>query len=154
MTESQKSGLKEILEGAVEIISLLPPSWIEFHHGDCVGADKEAHEIADALGLTIIIHPPEDEKKRAFCGRNKSFEHRPPKPYLTRNREIVDECQQLLACPSQLSEITRSGTWMTIRYSRSIRSDKPKHGPEHSQDPLILYPDGSVCADQIKWSAT
>ena len=39
----------------------------EVHHGDCVGADKEFHDICASNNIKIIIHPPIDEKLRAFC---------------------------------------------------------------------------------------
>ncbi len=47
------------------------PDVKELHHGDCVGADAQAHDAvmhAAKLGLAqIYIHPPVDETHRAFC---------------------------------------------------------------------------------------
>jgi len=98
----------------------------EFHHGDCVGADEEAHAIIwamvqdEGLDCLIVIHPPTDEKFRAFCGvvRDPHVEIRAPKPYLERNHDIVDETEVLIATPGTHQEMTRSGTWATIRYAR------------------------------------
>ena len=42
-----------------------------------------------------------------------------PKPYLDRNRDIVDACEVLLATPDG-PERLRSGTWSTVRYARKI----------------------------------
>ena len=86
------------------------------HHGDCVGADEQAHDMAVALGLDIIIHPPADEKFRAFCVE-RVVEIRPPLPYMTRNRNMVSIVGMLIAAPAQQREIVRSGTWATIRYA-------------------------------------
>jgi len=91
----------------------------EFHHGDCIGADAEAHDIALHLGIAIILHPPDNEDKRAFC--KDSSGDRLPKPYLVRNREIVDACDIILACPKGPVEELRSGTWFTIRYAKSLK---------------------------------
>ncbi len=85
----------------------------EFHHGDCIGADTEAHEIACELGFKIIIHPPVNKKKRAFCEGVLLKE----KPYLQRNKEIVNSVDLLIAEPRQIHEVIRSGTWATIRYA-------------------------------------
>ena len=38
----------------------------EFHHGDCIGADAEAHEIARRSSFTLIGHPPDLSTKRAY----------------------------------------------------------------------------------------
>lgn len=90
----------------------------EFHHGDCIGADAQAHGIAKRMGIIIIIHPPDDPRKRAFCvGAQKH----PERPYLLRNHHIVDECDILLATPKEHEEIIRSGTWATIRHARKER---------------------------------
>jgi hypothetical protein len=88
---------------------------IEFHHGDCVGADAVAHDIATSLGIKTIQHPPTNPRARAFT---RCDEVRSCKPYLERNHEIVDETDVLLACPRSKNEELRSGTWATVRYAR------------------------------------
>ena len=89
----------------------------EFHHGDCVGADADAHKIIRNWVpiCRIVIHPPGSITDRAFC---EGDEARPMKPYLVRNRNIVDSCDVLIAAPLGEDEEWRSGTWSTIRYAR------------------------------------
>jgi hypothetical protein len=58
------------------------------HHGDAIGADAEAHEQAVALGWSVIIHRLINDAWRA---RKAASEERAPKPYLVRNRDMVDE---------------------------------------------------------------
>ena len=95
-------------------------------HGDCVGADSQAHVVRvegykgiDCAG--VVIHPPEDPKKRAWC--KGAMEVREPRPYLARNRDIVDESNLLITTPRTQKEVLRSGTWATIRYAR--KTGKP-----------------------------
>lgn len=93
----------------------------EFHHGDCVGSDEQAHIIVRQIDHAwIAIHPPENTSKQAGMLGNESF---PPKRYETRNHEIVDACDVLIATPSTEDEVLRSGTWATIRYAK--RQHKP-----------------------------
>lgn len=90
-----------------------------FHHGGCIGADKQAHGVAMKDRARIVVHPPSDFKKYArVTGYDGYFETRPPKPYLVRNHEMVDECTILLAAPRTNQEVLRSGTWATVRYAR------------------------------------
>jgi hypothetical protein len=107
----------------------------EFHHGDCVGADADAHRIALALNILVVVHPPIDDKQRAFCGargkRGPKVSFTELKPYLERNHDIVDACDVLIATPAQRNEVLRSGTWATIRYAR-------KKGKEV----IIINPEG------------
>lgn len=92
----------------------------ELHHGDCVGADAEADEVAREMGLRTVSHPPADPKKRAFCASN---EMREPELYLERNHDIVDETDVLIAAPRTDEEQLRSGTWSTVRYARKRGKD-------------------------------
>lgn len=88
------------------------------HHGDCIGADTLAHAIALELGFSIVVHPPINNSMRAFC-HFESGHSMLPKPYLERNKDIVDATELLIACPNDpLQEELRSGTWATIRYAR------------------------------------
>lgn len=87
----------------------------ELHHGDCIGADRHAHLIACEMGIRVIIHPPSNDSKRAFC---KGDETRPERDYLTRNRDIVIESDVIIATPKEEKEVLRSGTWSTIRRAR------------------------------------
>lgn len=95
------------------------------HHGDCRGADEQAHDCAIGLGLTVVIHPPIKEIHRAFCydktakSLQGSVTVLEPKDYLLRNRDLVDASEYLLALPEG-PETQRSGTWSTIRYAQSI----------------------------------
>jgi hypothetical protein len=87
-----------------------------FHHGDCVGADAEAHVIATVLGFETVVHPPKNEKLRAFCKGDLILE---PRDYLARNHQIIDATDLLFAVPDG-PETKRSGTWSTIRYARKV----------------------------------
>ena len=101
----------------------------EVHHGDGVGADAELHAIARGLGLVVVLHPPTDPKKRAFC-RAERVE--PERPYLDRNRDIVDASTLLIAAPGeQAGERLRSGTWATVRYAQ-----------KRGRRILVVRPDG------------
>ena len=101
----------------------------EFHHGDCVGADEQAHHIAEIRKVPIVKHPSTNGKKRAFCKGGKEVK---PKPYLVRNRDIVNATDELVAAPSG-PEVLRSGTWSTVRYA--LKQEKLVH---------IVMPDGSA----------
>jgi len=101
--------------------------YTELHHGDCIGADAVAHSIAADLDMRIIVHPPSNDSKRAYC--RYADEELVPRPYLKRNRDIVDACDHLFATPNTRQEVLRSGTWATIRYARRV--EKPM---------TIIYP--------------
>lgn len=94
----------------------------EWHHGDCVGADEESHIlVSDVLGRDkIYVHPPEDDKKRAFM---KSPHVARVRPYIERNRVIVDSTDVLVAAPKTTTEpksLRGQGTWSTIVYARKL----------------------------------
>ena len=91
----------------------------EGHHGDCIGADEEFHEICQDYGVDVVLHPPDDDRLRAFCVGAMRVEE--PRPYLERNHIIVDTCNVLLATPYEVVEpaLARGqGTWSTVRYAR------------------------------------
>lgn len=89
----------------------------EFHHGCCVGADTMAHNVAYELGIPISYHPPTDMSQASDLSEFDGTWFR-PKPYLERNREIVDCCTVLIAMPRTDYEQQRGGTWYTVRYAR------------------------------------
>ena len=123
MTAAQQSTLEEELRR----LYLLPT---EFHHGDCIGADEQAHALALDLNYLVVLHPPTKIRFRAFCSGASAT--RAPHPYIWRNHNIVNECNQLFACPES-DERLRSGTWATIRYAR--KQGKPTY---------IITPQGEI----------
>jgi hypothetical protein len=98
----------------------------ELHHGDCVGSDKAAHEVARQLNLRIVIHPPVNGALRAYCVGD---ELRPEYDYLDRNRHIVEDTDWLIALPDG-PERARSGTWSTVRYADRLAKPKSVFLPE------------------------
>jgi hypothetical protein len=88
-----------------------------FHHGDCVGADADAHDLVRKyLPDTIIIAHPgsEGSELRAHKQADVTAES---KPFLERNRDIVDLTNVMIAAPNSPTEKLRSGTWSTMRYA-------------------------------------
>lgn len=118
MTEAQRRGFIDVIDKLGDRN--------EFHHGDCVGADSEAHETAYSHECGIHIHPPINPSKRAFCDKGIRRGDRPviiydPLPYLARNQIIVDAAEHLIAAPAAPEDhpsSRRSGTWYTVRRAR------------------------------------
>lgn len=106
----------------------------EFHHGSCKGADVEAARIVRrtfAHPVRIIAHPgPDDDQCRDESGVDD--ETLPGLTHFARNRDIVDQCDELIACPREPTEQPKGGTWYTIRYAR-------KRGVKVT----VIWPDGS-----------
>lgn len=95
---------------------------LRLHHGDCVGADETAHNVAlkmaaQGLPIEVEVHPPVKDTMRARV--QGAAVVRPPLPYLERNHAMVDASEILIAAPDG-PERQRSGTWATVRYAHSV----------------------------------
>ena len=115
MTKNQKKVFRKIIQ------KFLDENKIEkFRHGDCLGADEDAHRVIKeiSLGINIYIHPPIISTKRAFC-KDYFYIHE-KKQYLDRNHDIVNNSDILIATPKEHEQQLRSGTWATIRYAKKI----------------------------------
>jgi len=114
--------------------TLHPNIDVEYHHGDCIGADADFHTLLNELfeecniKKNIIIHPPIKNIKRAYCKSDFILE---PKDYLDRNKDIVNASKILLATPKEFEEQLRSGTWSTIRYCK-----------KQKKKAFIIFPNG------------
>ncbi len=119
MTERQRREFEDYLQQSLQIATAKFYQ-NHFHHGDCIGADYQAHWIVCGK-MVIHVHPPVDKKKAAGLSGHYRW---PAKEYLLRNRDIVDACDLLIAAPSGPEKL-RSGTWSTVRYARKV--GKPVH---------------------------
>lgn len=106
------------------------------HHGDCVGADAQAHKIALDLAASVVVHPPSDPKLRAFCMGDVTVTVLGPRPYLARNKDIVLRgVDGIIAAPKDFiapASLRKQGTWTTIGYARKAKRRL-----------WIVYPDGT-----------
>ena len=105
-----------------------------FHHGDCVGVDAAAHDVAFAYGYKIIVHPPENSSKRAFKNGHIILSE---KPYLIRNKCIVANSDIVFILPKDrefpnFNTNVRGGTWYT--YRDAIKNDR---------DVIVIWPNGT-----------
>ncbi|MAH51185.1 hypothetical protein CMI37_35535 [Candidatus Pacearchaeota archaeon] len=108
MSDNQRKLFKELIKDKRPIT--------EFHHGDCIGSDYDAHILLRQVSESVVVlYPPDITTKRAYCIGEVEKE---PKPYLERNKDIVNNTDLLIACPKSDKEELRSGTWATIRYAR------------------------------------
>src|SRR5262245_6074097 len=81
---------------------LLTHAVTEAHHGDCIGADEQFHTLCRHFEIAVVLHPPENEYKRAFCDDFDSMW--PAKPFIERNHDIVDSVELMLAAPKERDE--------------------------------------------------
>lgn len=135
MTEAQ---LRAFRKGAAELFT--DPS-NAFHHGCCVGADEQAAVAVRAHhtpAVSIIGHPPSHYAQLSETACAVNDENHDPRPYLDRNRDIVDASDVLMACPKGPEE-QRSGTWATVRYGR-----------RKGKRIVIVWPDGTVTEESAK----
>lgn len=121
MTQKQKQVITDLL------IELEPK---KVHSGDCIGADKDFHDIARKLGIWSVGHPPINPKNRAYCDFD---EVEPEGEYHERDRNIVNATSILLVAPKDFYEELRSGTWTTARYAR-----------KQEKEFKIILPNGQV----------
>ena len=124
MSARQKRGLAVLLSATS--LAFQHGDAVEFHHGDCVGADAQADIICRHLMIRRVLHPGNVEHARAHSERRADVANQPellevrePAPPLLRNRTIVEQGLELLiAAPRERAEQLRSGTWATVRYAR------------------------------------
>lgn len=110
-------------------VAMLILDYATLHHGDCKGADEQAHAIAVQSDLRTESHPPTKAVMRAFC---KADVIHPEKDYIARNHDIVKSTYSMIAAPAKMFE-DNSGTWSTIRFAR--KNGKPV---------TVVFPDGRV----------
>jgi len=126
-TGTQWGMSKHQVEQLVEVFRTIRVE--EFHHGDCIGADIQAHQIALRFigkGGRIVVHPPNIDGSRAFCGPSEfhldaAVIQLPPKEYLERDQDIVDACDLLVAAPLRPESdyfAERFVAWETVRMAR------------------------------------
>lgn len=91
----------------------------EVHHGMCIGADHQFHEMIRDWDFTCVIngHPP--IKKNKYSPDKVNFKY-PEKDYLDRNKDIVNASSVLFATPNTEKMVQRSGTWSTVRYAQKL----------------------------------
>lgn len=113
----------------------------EFHHGDCVKADEQAHAIIkkEFAGLATVhiwpgksARPGKLEGMRANCFGEGDVMY-PEMTFFARNRAMVDISDLLIGIPVADKELYHGGTWYTINYARKVK-----------RDTLIVFPGGVV----------
>lgn len=102
----------------------------EVHHGCCVGADAELHEVARWF-WPVVGHPgPPGPNRAELVGFHRLCA---AKDYGPRNQDIVDCCDMLVAAPKESREQSSGGTWQTVRRARAA-----------GRKIVIVWPDGSA----------
>lgn len=140
MTDAQRQRVRALL------YELRPTA---LHHGMCVGADADMHQLMrdyDPLihikgwpGVSAGANPDDDHALRAKVEVDSMHE---PLTHFARNRCIVNACSFLIATPREYQEQLRGGTWYTIHFAR--RSARAR---------CIVLPNGTPVwpADEAAW---
>ena len=131
MTPLQRAGVAAILQqvaGAGGFVA---------HHGDCVGADAEFHDLCRLLPKSyIIVHPGPLEDLPNQAGR-VGDERRAHLPHMRRNKNVVIAATVMIAAPFELTQQEHGGTWRTIDMARTAKR------------PLaIVSPDGAAAKER------
>ena len=125
MTQAQRDAFRRTIR-ALDVT--------EFHHGDCVGADAEAHDEVRQWcpDARIFVHPPVDATHRA--GR-LGDEQREPLTHFARNRRIVLACDVILGASLTPERTERGGTWYTLDFAFKVGKLVQVHWPDGTVTP-------------------
>lgn len=113
----------------------------EFCHGDCIGADKEANNIALEFGIKVFtIFPPLEGKKRAWVfnrehqkmgyewnpiifssGNLINVRWMPSDTYLESRKHLIDNVEHFIAAPKEYEHSIKSAVWSVIRYAWKVK---------------------------------
>jgi hypothetical protein len=128
-TQQQENTFKNMLQDLSNNLTLY------LHHGDCKGVDAQAvNKCREMIVNAVIInHPPLNPKCRAFVQSNET---RAAKGYLARNRDIVEECEEIWGFPKTDKYQSGSGTWYTLKYACEKFPQTPRV--------WIIMPNGSI----------
>lgn len=85
-------------------------------HGDCIGVDAEADEVARGYGLARFAYPSNFTATRARCDRRGCEYRSEPRPPTVRNLDIVGDGDITVAFPRPSSR----GTWDAVRKARRL----------------------------------
>ena len=144
-----KIGYTGTREGMIEIqfrtfgevyASMVP--WTEFRHGCCPGADEQAvvlvYDMQTEAEVPCVIHAHPSTLVGMLSKKAELLSGiiHPKKPPLIRNHDIVNEVDEMIACPKGPEELW-SGTWACVRYARKQR--KPI---------TIIWPNGNVTEER------
>lgn len=108
MTDGQKDRLRMALGRS------LPTN---FHHGDSLGAEEEAHAVARSFGMHIVAHPSFLSELRAYCPAD---EVRPLRSARDRKLELMRAVDTLLVAPATAVEKPDSASWDAVRMARRL----------------------------------
>lgn len=127
-----RAGMTAAQEKTVERLfrSFANPPMGSIAHGNCIGADAQAHAIARRLNFTAMAWPANIAGMQALTDARVMAKPAPP---LARNRKVVDAGGRLVAAPVGFGEELRSGTWATVRYAR-----------KRGKLVFVVWPDGTV----------
>lgn len=138
MTDAQHRVVREFLLSQADRIT-------ETHNGGATGVDLQCFVMTreflptelDHIWPSSYHHGGPLSFVHELTSLNRVWIHEPLPP-LERNHEIVNHCTDLLACPGEMTEQLRSGTWATIRYARKTRT------------PIwFVFPDGSTLLEVV-----
>lgn len=116
------------------VYTLLSAGVSALFHGDCSGADFNVGEICRRLQIPVGLFPS-TSKTRGWSTWGVYMQE--PTPPLARNKDIVNAGAWVLACPGEMHEERRSGTWAAVRYAR--KAGKPI---------VFVWPNGKVTKEQ------
>jgi hypothetical protein len=132
MTPSQRSAVTAIVQEVARGAGFVA------HHGDCVGADAEFHDLCRMEPLSVIVvHPGPLDDLPGQAGRIGDS-RREPLSHMRRNKNIVMVSTVMIAAPFEMTEQAHGGTWRTIEMAR--RAKRPL---------AIIWRDGAVAKE--KW---
>jgi hypothetical protein len=118
ITGTSRGATEYQLEEITSILNLHYSPNIEFHHGNCIGVDFQAANIAKRLGYEVICHPHLDDKII-----HDSDQVMVSLPHFVRNRILVNICDMLIVAPFESTPQKLGGTWYTYDYA--VKINKP-----------------------------